>query len=160
MTGTKNQHNTHNVNSGQIHAVNQAEPLGAGLIPNHLNKASIQSVIDKTLGGLSRAYYFRQFFFGLLFVALIVMMMFSQNGPGMSLGMAVMIVINALLYPYSRFVYESIVRFIMGENIFVVNALLMLAVKFMMMSLCFSAAIFIAPFGLVYLYYHHSKNNS
>lgn len=30
-------------------------------------------------------------------------------------------------------------------------------IKLLIMSLCFSFAIFIAPVGLAYLYYHHSK---
>jgi hypothetical protein len=34
----------------------------------------------------------------------------------------------------------------------------MMFVKLMTMTLCWSGAIFIAPVGLAYLYYHHSKN--
>jgi len=47
--------------------------------------------------------------------------------------------------------------FIMGRNVFFVNAILMLFVKLMTMLLCWALAIFIAPVGLAYLYYHHSK---
>jgi hypothetical protein len=71
--------------------------------------------------------------------------------------MLLMLVLNTLLYPYSRFVYESVMDFIIGRNVFFVNAILMLAVKLMTMLLCWSLAIFVAPIGLAYLYYHHSK---
>jgi len=113
-------------------------------------------VIAKTFGGLSRQYYFRQFIFGLIFPAFFLFIVSKGPNP-IPLALIVMVVINTLLYPYSRFVYEGIMRFIMGENVFWVNAIFMLFVKAMTMALCWSFAIFIAPVGLAYLYYHHSK---
>ncbi len=115
-------------------------------------------VITKTFGGLSTQYYFRQLFFGSLLPALLLFML-SQSGHPIQISMIVFFVINTLLYPYSRFVYESIIHFLIGENIFLVNAVLMLFVKLMTMAMCWSAAIFIAPVGLAYLYFHHSKAN-
>ncbi len=113
-------------------------------------------VVQKTLGGLSPQYYFRQLFFGLV-VAAFVFFMSTQDGRSMPLGTVFFIVASTLLYPYARFVYESIVGFIMGENVFFVNAILMLITKFMTMAICWVLALFIAPIGLAYLYYHHSK---
>ncbi len=113
-------------------------------------------VIAKTFGGLSTSYYFRQFFFGLLFLAFI-MFMATRSTQGISFGMVFVTALNTLLYPYARFVYESIVGFIVGNNTFFVNAFFMLFVKIMTMALCWAGAIFIAPIGLAYLYYHHSK---
>lgn len=113
-------------------------------------------VIQKTLGGLSRPYYFRQFVFGLLPAAFFFFMS-SQNGHSVPSGMLVFIVLSTLLYPYSRFVYESIMGFIMGNNMFLVNAVFMLVAKFITMVMCWAFSIFIAPVGLAYLYYHHTK---
>jgi hypothetical protein len=116
-------------------------------------------VIAKTFGGLSKPYYFRQFFFGLLFLALITFMS-SRSPQGLRFDVVLLLAINTLLYPCSRFVYESIVGFITGDNLFLVNAFLMMFVKLMTMAICWAGAIFIAPVGLAYLYYHHSKNGS
>lgn len=113
-------------------------------------------VIQKTLGGLSPQYYLRQFFFGLV-VAAFVFFMATQGGKSMPVGMLFFTVISTLLYPYSRFVYESIAGFIMGENVFFVNTILMLITKFITMTICWVFALFVAPIGLAYLYYHHSK---
>jgi hypothetical protein len=110
----------------------------------------------KTFGGLSPQYYARQFFFGLLFPAFIYFMATHGTHP-VPIGMIALMVVNTLLYPYSRFVYESIMAFIMGQNTFWVNAFVMLFVKMLTMALCWSFALFIAPIGLAYLYYHHSK---
>ena len=116
-------------------------------------------IITKTLGGLSGQYYIRQFLFGLVFPAFAYFMA-SRNPDAIAVSGIIFCMVNTLLYPYSRFVYESIVGFIMGENLFFVNAILMLFVKLTTMAICWSLAIFIAPIGLAYLYYHHSKSNT
>lgn len=43
---------------------------------------------------------------------------------------------------------------------FFVNALFLLAIKIITMLICFGFAMFIAPIGLIYLYYYHSKNKT
>ncbi|CCF70495.1 MULTISPECIES: hypothetical protein [Pseudomonadota] len=118
-------------------------------------------VIAKTFGGLSAQYYVRQFLFGLIFPALILFALSHGTTPHqVAFGTYALLAVNTLLYPYSRFVYESIVGYIMGGNVFFVNAVLMLFVKLMTMAICWSFAIFIAPIGLLYLYVHHSRRSA
>lgn len=115
-------------------------------------------IIEKTFGGLSRAYYFRQLFFGALFGIFIGWISSQAKGPtGPHVALYAFIIINTLLYPYSRFVYYCIIGFIMGNNVFYVNALFMLLVKYFTMCLCWAFAIFVAPIGLAYLYWHHRR---
>jgi hypothetical protein len=113
-------------------------------------------VIQKTFGGLSKEYYFRQFVFGLLFPTIVVFMT-GQAKVATPIFSYVLFVVNSLLYPYSRFVYESVISFIVGKNVFYVNAVFMLVVKLITMTLCWAFAIFIAPVGLIYLYFANSK---
>ena len=119
------------------------------------------SFLSKTLGGLSKAYYTRQFLFGLIFFILIVAI--SYNGYNYTGNTSILVtniilgLICLLLYPYSRFVYESIIEYILGNNVFFVNAPLMLVTKLITMAICFIFSIFIAPIGLIYLYFYHSK---
>jgi hypothetical protein len=116
----------------------------------------VHPVIAKTFGGLSRQYYVRQFLFGLIFPALMVFALSQSSSPQpLAIGSYVFFAVNTLLYPYSRFVYESVVGYILGQNVFYVNAFFMLFVKVMTMALCWSLAILIAPVGLIYLYFHH-----
>lgn len=113
-------------------------------------------VIQKTFGGLAPSYYFRHLFFGAIFPAIFMAM--SMRRPGHApMGLYALLAVNTLLYPYARFVYEGIVGFIMGNNIFVVPVFLMLFVKLMSMALCWGAAVFIAPIGLLYLYFRHGR---
>jgi len=114
-------------------------------------------ILQKTLGGLSREYYFRQFVFGLA-IAAFGLYAGSHGGERMPpANLLILSVVNTFLYPYSRFVYESVVSFIMGNNVFFVNPLFLLITKFMTMLACWLFAVFIAPIGFAYLYYHHSK---
>ena len=121
------------------------------------------SIISKTLGGLSKQYYIRQFLFGCIFAAVLIFTAISSysSRPDAStlqmLTTILMAVFLTFLYPYSRFVYESIVDYIVGENVFFVNAIMMILVKIITMVVCWSFSIFIAPVGMIYLYFYHSK---
>ncbi|WP_239480694.1 hypothetical protein [Parashewanella hymeniacidonis] len=121
----------------------------------------MNQILLKTFGGLSKEYYFRQFFFGLLFPALFYFIA-TSSPEEMKTPYAIiaLFTLNTLLYPYSRFVYEKVVGFILGENVFFVNAILMLMVKCFTMSICWTMAIFIAPVGLIYLYFYNSKQQN
>lgn len=112
--------------------------------------------IGKTLGGLSAAYYFRHFVFGAVISGLYFYLA-RQAPTGIATGLIVFLLINMLLYPYARFVYEQVIGFIMGDNVFFINAVVMLVAKFITMVLCWGFSIFIAPIGLAYLYFYHTK---
>lgn len=119
----------------------------------------MKEIINKTFGGLSKAYYFRQLLFGSIFAALMIFIMFQAETIDYGVATIILIVflLNTLLYPYSRFVYESIVDFILGNNTFFINSMFFLVIKIFTMLICWYFAIFIAPIGLIYLYWHHSK---
>lgn len=119
----------------------------------------LKNIFNKTFGGLSIKYYARQLFFGALFPTIFIYIALSGNKP-IQLDFILLLIINTLLYPYSRFVYESIIEFIVGNNVFFANAILVIMVKIFTIALCWSFAILIAPIGLAYLYYHHSKTVS
>ena len=118
----------------------------------------MNKIIQKTFGGLSVSDYLRHLFFGII-MAIFFIYMFYNLGRA-SIVVVLVFTINALIYPYSRLLYESIVDFIFGNNVFFVNPLFLLATKIITMLMCFGFAIFIAPIGLIYLYYYHSKNKT
>lgn len=116
----------------------------------------MRDFIAMTFGGLSLPYFLRQLFFGAGMSALIVFMV-VQGDAQLRMDQLVLLMVNALLYPYSRFVYEQVIGFLMGDNVFFVNAVMMLVVKMFTMTLCWGFAIFIAPLGLAYLYFYHRR---
>ena len=108
---------------------------------------------QKTFGGLSAAYYFRHFLFGLIIYAFFLFVLWDR----VEIRMIVFFTLCQFLYPYSRFVYESIIDYIFGDNIIIANTGLVLLVKFFTIALCWGWSILIAPLGLAYLYYYHTK---
>jgi len=116
----------------------------------------MKELFGKFFGGLNPAYFFRHLVFGIILGA--VFIAGKANSPtGLEFGELLMMVVSTLLYPYSRFVYESIVRFILGENRIFANALLWMIVKVMTMCICWFMAIFIAPVGLAFLYWRNTR---
>ena len=116
----------------------------------------MQDIFWKTFGGLSKEYYLRQLFFGGLMAAFMIFVVFSGKAD---IGRYAFILISLGLYPYSRFVYESICNFILGDNILIFNAAIMMFFKLFVIIICFIMAMFIAPVGMLYLYFHHSKHD-
>ncbi|MGR2738973.1 hypothetical protein ACUY1T_11050 [Billgrantia sp. Q4P2] len=112
--------------------------------------------IATTFGGLSLRYFLRQLFFGIGMSALIVFAITQGDGQ-VRMDQLLLLTVNALLYPYSRFIYEQAVGFLLGDNVFFVNAVMLLVVKIFTMTLCWSFAIFIAPLGLAYLFFYHRQ---
>ena len=98
-------------------------------------------------------YYFRHFVFGVAMSAF----MLAVAGESRS-QIIVTTIICTLLYPYSRFVYETVIDFIMGDNVIISNVFLMLGWKFITIGICYGASPFIAPIGLVLLYFLKRKN--
>ncbi|WP_060825641.1 hypothetical protein [Sulfurospirillum cavolei] len=118
----------------------------------------MQDFINKTFKGLNTAYYVRHFIFGIV-IAIVFVSALSNGFKHFSFGFIFSAVLNTFLYPYARFVYESVVGYIFGNNVFFVNMILLLTLKIISMMICWTLAIFIAPLGLGYLYFYHSKNS-
>lgn len=116
----------------------------------------MKDIFAKTFGGLTNQYLARQLFFGIAMAAgFIALTQRAPESPGA--GFVAMMLICAVLYPYSRFVYESIFNFIIGDNFFMLPAAPMMIAKIFMMVVCFALAPLIAPIGLAYLYFRHSR---
>jgi len=116
----------------------------------------MNDILRKTLGGLTREYYFRQFFFGLIISVAFFYMRTQGDFSKLEIRDMFLIIVNTFLYPYSRFIYESIIDFFIGNNAFWTSGIilyLLIWFKIMMMFICWGAAILIAPVGLLYLYY-------
>ncbi|MBN0742290.1 hypothetical protein JTL98_35250, partial [Pseudomonas aeruginosa] len=77
----------------------------------------MQNFFRMTFGGLSAKYYFRQLFFGSLFLVAMVFLSISSQ-KGIKVDLLVLSLVCTWLYPYSRFVYESFMGFLLGDNVF------------------------------------------
>ncbi|CAE6794759.1 hypothetical protein R75465_04665 [Paraburkholderia aspalathi] len=115
-------------------------------------------VLVKSFGGLPPRYYVRQFLFGLFFPAFLLFA--STHGKGLlalPVHLQVILALDTLLYPYSRFVYESVVGYIVGDNAFIFPVILFGATKLFTMLFCWAFAIFVTPIGLIWLYFRSDR---
>lgn len=115
-------------------------------------KEIMQSLLwQKTFGGLTKAYYVRQFIFGAGMTAALLWLPLGTDNE-ITVGFALWLIVNTVLYPYSRFVYETVTDFILGNNVFILPTVVLLPWKLVTMLLCFAFAIFVAPVGLAGIY--------
>lgn len=117
----------------------------------------MNAFFSKTFGGLSKEYYLRHLFFSTIISSLIIYSSITHhNNMTNNIIMIIVNIILALLYPYSRFVYESVVNFIIGDNSFILPIFVVLITKLFTMVICYACSIFIAPIGLIFLYFYYS----
>lgn len=113
-------------------------------------------LFHKTFGGLSPYFYFRHLLFGCLMPALFLF--FSSKSPDpVPFSSMVYMAVNTLLYPYSRFVYSTIMDFIRGDTVYMVNGLLLLIWNIVVLMACWTLALVIAPIGLLGIYIYHTR---
>ena len=115
----------------------------------------MQDMFRRTFGGLDRAYYLRQLFFGCL-VSVPTFYMASMGQGQKAWAVMAYAIVCTLLYPYSRFVYEGVVHFIIGNNVFWGHAITALMLKGWAMMMCWIFAPITAPIGLFYLYWRNA----
>lgn len=106
---------------------------------------------QKTFGGLTKAYYVRQFILAAVMAAALLWLPLGTDNE-ITVGFALWLIVNTVLYPYSRFVYETVTDFILGNNVFILPTVVLLPWKLVTMLLCFAFAIFVAPVGLAGIY--------
>ena len=122
-------------------------------------KGAVLSATKSAFGGLNKHYYFRNLFFASLFLILFIYL-FMMHVSGEPWYIYILFVINTLLYPYSRYVFEKVSIFIIGKNIFLLELKFALAIKIVTMWICWVFAIFISPIGLITLYFKNKKNET
>lgn len=122
------------------------------------NNLNMNNILSKTLGGLPPGAYARHFILSLIFPAFFLFIN-KQSGwhpPHED----IMYFILTLLYPYSRYVYGALAEFVTGGTTFLMPVWLLLFWKIFTMGICWTAALVIAPVGLILLYIRNSQVES
>lgn len=116
----------------------------------------MNSIIRKTVFGLTKAYHIRQTVFGSAVAGLLILVANSFSttpSPGFYVALGVLVA----LYPYARFAYESTVDFIIGDTIILLPLMFMALWKYLTITMCFALSPVLAPIGMVMLYFiNHS----
>ncbi len=107
----------------------------------------MKQAILSAFRGLDKSYLVKQYTTGIL-VCVIYALIVRKYGQGLGLYTLLAFSINTLLYPYSRYLFESLVRFVFGHTRFDTGSGILIALKLLSIVFCWSSALFIAPFGL------------
>ena len=117
----------------------------------------MKNIINKSFKGLPPKYYLHHFKRGFLLGIFLLSMASSTYGDAddtkfIAVGLvALVLLIIVSLYPYTRFVYELIIKFIFGDFYWGSPIIGKLVYLFMMTQL-FAYTLIISPVSLIYLY--------
>ena len=102
--------------------------------------------VSTVFKSLDRGYLIRNYLFGLGFFIFLI-----STGFG-NLESTFIFSICLILYPFSMYVYDSIINLIMGNNVIEINIIFMLSWKVLKVIVIFYFSFLIAPIGIIYLY--------
>ena len=110
--------------------------------------------IKSIFSSLKPHYLIRQYLFGLpYFVFFVAFIMGSRNVyPLGKVLFTVYFTISLVLYPFAMFVYDSIISFLLGEMVIISNVFIVMIWNIIKIFWIFLFSIFIAPFGIIFLY--------
>ena len=80
-------------------------------------------------------------------------MMYQQNTDIFIMALfALYVVVSFILFPFSVLVWDECMRVMRGDSVFIITGM-MLIVKLIIKVILFGFAIYVAPFGILYLAY-------
>ncbi|MEG0314950.1 MAG: hypothetical protein RR646_06820 [Erysipelotrichaceae bacterium] len=103
--------------------------------------------------GLDGAYFIKQYVFGGMLFLFLLNNVYNNSTSG-----KILIVINLIIFPFAMFVYDSVVGIIMGNTVIFTPILFKIAFTFFKVFTIYMLGIFIAPFGMAYIYFATRKN--
>lgn len=109
---------------------------------------TLNSAWERTVGSLDRTYLVRGWLIGAVFSG------FLLSAAGAYPFSVVLAVVNALLMPFSKFVWDSSKEFLLGDNAFFTWGVLMLIgliLKVIVNAVLWAFAVLIAPLGILFL---------
>ncbi|MFB7881673.1 hypothetical protein [Brevundimonas diminuta] len=116
--------------------------------------------IKRIFGSVQPRYLIRAYVLSAAFMALMVWMTLSAGGAQPLHDRAAALAVfgvGALLFPFSKLVWDEIKRVMMGETVFFMNTLMLMVLKVLVNFFLWGFSIFIAPLGILYLWFR-SRN--
>lgn len=111
------------------------------------------SFLSRILGVVDRTYLVRAYAIGFAISGgFMYMAMQSPEWTGFRFDNFAYFALSILLFPFSKLVYDELKRVALGNNVLVMNAMVMLVAKLLINVTLFGAAMFIAPVGVLYLW--------
>lgn len=118
--------------------------------------------LKRIFGALQPAYLIRAYVISAAFMALMLwFVIYMAKGAPLTVDQIVPLVIfgiGALLFPFSKLVWDEIKRVMMGGNVFYLPIIFVLPLKLVVNYVLWGCSIFIAPVGIAYLWLRSRQN--
>ena len=105
---------------------------------------------------LDRSWLIRHYLFSFVFLAIIA---YGNGDDDSFLPVFILSLLSSIFYPFAMFVYESIVKLIMGDNVFILPAIPLLIWKLVRFIIIWAFSIPIGIIGFGYLYFRINKRS-
>ncbi len=113
----------------------------------------MKNFIRTLFTSLTPAYFVRQYLYaGIVFACFVFA---AQETTSFPMSLTLFMGLNFMLYPFAMFVYDSFVGLIMGNHVFLVNLLFSLLWGIFKILLIYLLSLFLAPIGIIILYFPH-----
>ncbi|MGU3575655.1 hypothetical protein ACLBWZ_08980 [Brucellaceae bacterium C25G] len=109
-------------------------------------------MLGRIINGVERRYLIRAWLIGACFFALMAVVAF-QGKNGVQIVPLLYFAVCTLLFPFSKLVWDELKNLIMGQNIFFMNALILMVLKLFINALLWSFAPFVAVVGIGYIWF-------
>lgn len=121
-------------------------------------------IVRRTIGSLSPQYVIRAYVIAFALFAFFAWMRAQQdpNAQGAiatggydasDYGTLAVLFVGSLLFPFTKLVWDELRDLALGENFVLINAVVMLIAKIFINFMLWFGSIFVAPLGLLYLWY-------
>jgi hypothetical protein len=114
------------------------------------------TVLRRTFGALRPGYLVRSYVIGLVLLGLMIAFITNaaaKDNGGSPIAMYIYFGVCTLLFPFAKLAWDELRNLAFGDNIIVLNAGLMLFLKFVINLLLWGFAVFVASLGLLYLWF-------
>jgi len=112
--------------------------------------------LKRIFGALQPTYLIRAYVISAVFMAMMVwLVLYPAKGEPLTIDRIAPLVIfgtGALLFPFSKLVWDEIKRVMMGGNVFFLPIIFVLLLKLLVNYMLWGFSIFIAPLGIAYLW--------
>ncbi|MCC0700333.1 hypothetical protein KGF42_13125 [Clostridioides sp. ZZV15-6383] len=108
-------------------------------------KKGVKSILKEIFVSLNMKYLIKSY----IISAVLTLIFLSSNIP--SVGMFIIIMANAILFPFSALVYDDLFSLMMGNTLFIMPIVFIFLWKLIKVILLYTFAIFIAPLGIAYI---------
>lgn len=118
---------------------------------------NFKDVFRKTLGSVKPSYIIRHYIFAFALIFLIYMLSSGGAMEDITKKPLYYLIFCGLLYPYTRLLFDMLVSFIVGNNLwFALPFMRLIFIEALVTGICLLLAPFVTPFSLIGLYIYYT----